>query len=293
MVDYPELPTGAVRNEAGGIKFGPLGYCLYCGEIDGLTDEHIVPYGLNGNIVLPKSSCFSCQKITSKIELFVLRDMLGMLRTRHNLKSRHRKKRADREVYIDIVDQPYEERVQLNRDELPTVICMPNWGSDSLCWTLGLVAPEKKSEMVWRFPSGDAERILEVAGNRPYQLPNMVFNQSIFARFIAKIGLSFAYAAFGGLPVATDLSNLILCEDVDFRTRVGSEMPRTGSSFLWKVSLALGDLHRGGRWLAAQIEFFTPFHTPTYFLMIGEDKEKAIDLPPLATFAMGLNLTYK
>lgn len=44
--------------------------CIYCGVDDVLlTDEHIVPRGLNGNILLPKSTCKEHQNLTSGIEL--------------------------------------------------------------------------------------------------------------------------------------------------------------------------------------------------------------------------------
>ncbi len=35
----------------------PIGRCIYCGGRKGLLDEHIIPYGLGGNLVLPEASC--------------------------------------------------------------------------------------------------------------------------------------------------------------------------------------------------------------------------------------------
>lgn len=45
-------------------------HCIYCG-VEGveLTDEHIIPRGLNGTILLPKSTCKEHQDLTSRIEL--------------------------------------------------------------------------------------------------------------------------------------------------------------------------------------------------------------------------------
>jgi hypothetical protein len=66
--------------------------CIYCGTRErSLTDEHIVPYGLNGNLVLPKSSCSACAKITSATELKVLRGFLNAGRRKIGIKSRHKR----------------------------------------------------------------------------------------------------------------------------------------------------------------------------------------------------------
>lgn len=47
-----------------------INHCIYCGaEGIHLTDEHIVPRGLNGTILLPKSTCKKHQDLTSEIEL--------------------------------------------------------------------------------------------------------------------------------------------------------------------------------------------------------------------------------
>jgi 5-methylcytosine-specific restriction endonuclease McrA len=49
-------------------KYPPIGQCIYCGSdggVDGLRDEHIVPYSLGGHAELKEASCRSCEKITS------------------------------------------------------------------------------------------------------------------------------------------------------------------------------------------------------------------------------------
>lgn len=73
--------------------YPPVNHCIYCGnENDKLTDEHIVPFGLNGNLVLPKSSCTKCAEITSKVELRVLRGFLDIGRRAMGVSSRHKKR---------------------------------------------------------------------------------------------------------------------------------------------------------------------------------------------------------
>jgi hypothetical protein len=74
----------------GAKKFSPVGACIYCGDAGSdLSDEHIVPYALNGNWILPKASCAKCAYITGQlIEQRVLRGELRHLRAALNFQTR-------------------------------------------------------------------------------------------------------------------------------------------------------------------------------------------------------------
>jgi hypothetical protein len=73
--------------------FDPVCKCIYCASEDELTDEHVVPLGLGGDLILPKSSCKSCNTLTSKFELNVLRGHMNDARSVGNLPSRRKKNR--------------------------------------------------------------------------------------------------------------------------------------------------------------------------------------------------------
>lgn len=74
--------------------FAAVGACIYCGSTDSpLSDEHIIPFGLNGNLILPKASCKTCATITGEIERFCLRPMLGDFRSTTGLRTRRKKTR--------------------------------------------------------------------------------------------------------------------------------------------------------------------------------------------------------
>ncbi len=60
-----------------------IGYCIYCLKTNcELSDEHVVPFSLGGDVLLPKASCSKCATITSQFELQVARKILGSYRTR-------------------------------------------------------------------------------------------------------------------------------------------------------------------------------------------------------------------
>lgn len=75
------------------ITFKHVGRCIYCGSKEDLTKEHIIPFALNGTMILPKSSCRKCAAITTKFERTVTQDMYGNLRMSRDYKTRRRHER--------------------------------------------------------------------------------------------------------------------------------------------------------------------------------------------------------
>lgn len=64
---------------------------MYCGSLESLTDEHIIPFGMGGDLVFQKSSCKDCAKKTSKDERKVLRGFMYDGRLIGNMPSRRKK----------------------------------------------------------------------------------------------------------------------------------------------------------------------------------------------------------
>jgi hypothetical protein len=81
-------------------RYGPIGQCIYCGSKDDLSDEHIVPYGLNGNLILEKASCPACARNTSETELRVLRGFMHRARTVGRFRTRRPKERPDKIPFV-------------------------------------------------------------------------------------------------------------------------------------------------------------------------------------------------
>lgn len=73
--------------------YHPIGKCIYCGATDvQLSREHIIPYSLGGNLVLPKASCPDHAKLTSLLEMEVARNTYGIYRAAQGIRSRRRNK---------------------------------------------------------------------------------------------------------------------------------------------------------------------------------------------------------
>ena len=82
-------------------SFDKVGQCIYCG-ISGqetiLTDEHIVPDGLNGNLVLPEASCQKCQRHINDFEFQAMRYSLNLGRAKYGVRSKKGVKRGKKKV---------------------------------------------------------------------------------------------------------------------------------------------------------------------------------------------------
>ena len=87
----PSLETLALSEKV----YAPLNQCAYCGSTDNLSNEHIIPLGLGGKLILPRGSCRAHATLTSKVEDFVLRKYLGPLRSHLSLPSRRPHSRPD------------------------------------------------------------------------------------------------------------------------------------------------------------------------------------------------------
>src|SRR3989338_3816229 len=81
--------------------------CIYCGSTENLSDEHIIPFGMGGQMVIPKASCKACSGLSSAFEGTCLRTMFGPLRMLYDLPSYRKKSRPKKlplKVKIDSKD---------------------------------------------------------------------------------------------------------------------------------------------------------------------------------------------
>lgn len=84
---YPTFRWSSLKRQ-----YEAYGSCIYCGASGlPLSREHIIPYSLGGQLVLPAASCNECADITKRIEQKVAQDTYGIHRA-HTLAPSRRKK---------------------------------------------------------------------------------------------------------------------------------------------------------------------------------------------------------
>ena len=108
--------------------YPPAGECIYCGARSGLTNEHIVPFGLSGTAVLPQASCRACAAITGRFEQKILRGEFVQVRVHKGLRSRTKHAAAFGEYPLTLIKGTEEETIMVPASEYPIVLSMPDFG---------------------------------------------------------------------------------------------------------------------------------------------------------------------
>lgn len=208
-------------------RFEPVGRCIYCGANDmPLTDEHIVPFGLGGKLILPQASCDPCAKITSLIERKVLRGFLDHGRQAFGVKGRKKHKRDQPTVLAQTFLGPngttFEQDVPI--EQAARVMTFPLLPYPRFLFPLS--RPTKETGMgvygidTIHFGLGEA------FATRPPSAEGVKIRDRIdvisFGRLLAKIAHGY-YAALNGVAdsLQSPLIPIILGKRSDFRNWIG------------------------------------------------------------------------
>ena len=254
------------------VRFPPVGRCIYCGTTEGrLTEEHILPFGLHGNFVLPEASCDACAEVTAKVEGQVLRGFLERGRLGLGLGSRHKKRKRPTSLPTTLIspdgsvaenDLPILDSVQVIHLPvfIPPLILggVPKYGDVEGMEIMALDT----------LHIGDAKRVM-----REHAAVGIRFEDRMdtwaFIRMLAKIAHGFHIAQQGWfpqiespvLPVIMGTSNLAMpfigCLESDSLVKPGSN------------ALHLMDIHGitgadGSVCTVVRIKLFAPALGPTY-----------------------------
>ena len=252
-----------------GRGYDPVGYCIYCEAKNNLQREHILPFGLSGTAVLPKSTCSECAGITGRQEQIVLRGSMRSVRVYRNFKSRSKHKGAPKEYPLTIMRGGVQETVMLPLDKYPILLHVPIFPPPAFL-----------------NPSGytNGIRIKGIAtvsfGPKPAEVSRNLGATSIsqtldqkpvsFARVIAKIAYAFAAAegAFNKIIGDPLVLPAILGNTDDIGCWVGT--------FTDPMQAFDGQLHRillhedrQNGLLIGDVQLFSDSHAPRYGVIIG------------------------
>jgi hypothetical protein len=252
--------------------FGPVNQCIYCWtETTGnLSREHIVPFGLGGNLILHKASCRSCQKITAKIEQSCLRGMLGNFRYRNEFPSYAKKKDRPKEINMRISKdgKSFTRRVPVS--EYPRALMMFK------LLPPGIIANRARSSEFRPIPelrihSSDTRKFFGSSWSLG------TYKNSDFCRMIAKIGHAYAVATQGLERLAgyelllpsfiigkeDDLSNHLVGDDSE-----PAEGDSAKGALLHHLAIHYVDVDEFS-WAVARVRLFAYAATPGYVAIVG------------------------
>jgi hypothetical protein len=267
-----------------GRRYPLVGKCVYCGSdggAKGLSDEHMVPFSLGGDAVLPKASCAACATETSKIELYLARHIFHGLRSHVGAPSRKKSLPSTLSATISVGDQ--EGSYEFLAADQPFALMLPTWDYPGI---MRQVQPTEDFSVcnirAYNFVPGNLRELLGLADDAPDPLVHIAsgtLNNILFARAIAKIAYCNVVARYGlGGFRPLVLPDLILgrypCVPYFVGTDPREPPPPSAKNVRHAVQIATANGREGLRFLVASIRLFAHRGTrehgmPIYHVVSG------------------------
>ena len=254
-------------------RYAPVKRCIYCGRDDGpLGDEHIVPLAFGGQLILPRSSCRNCEKIINgQIEGPILQSEWGDFRIKHDFPTRNRQGRRS----MSKLRSRDGSTMQIPIGKHSTPVPLYNFRDARIL--SGRPAREDDFTIAMLASKND-EKAMQTKYNQWDRTHAFKAMPIRFARWIAKIGYSYAIAELGGrlfLPLVTDVI-LGKSEDVLFVVG-GSESPHKGTlSGTIELKTGFGIEVRTTQYgmglvglLIVNVQLLAPLAIPAYHAVVG------------------------
>lgn len=255
--------------------YGVVGNCIYCGSSQQVSDEHIIPLGLGGRLVLPQSSCSICSEKTSKLERTCMRTMYGALRLLYGLPSRRKKSRPKTlALKIKKTETSEWEYVAVAQDRYPFLVTFPYFEAPgALTGTEESAAGGPKTDRLWirgASPHHDFFDLLEslVRELGVYSvMPESKAEVPAFCSLLAKIAVSYIAADLGLSVSGSPLTRIAIGEDLDRCLHyIGStRIDEPASSSLHELSHGRHDTTGS---IVVRIRLLAKLGTPTYFVVM-------------------------
>ena len=251
------------------IVYEPVGRCIYChsegSRSEPLGKEHIVPYGLGGDWILPRASCRACAKITGEVERYCQREMFGTLRVRMRLPSRKGHPATLPLEFIRPDGRPARQRVP--SDKVPMALIGFRFPAPGLLRGLspavnfeGHLIAKPVDDAAWRArPKMERFKVGQI-------------NTLIFARMLAKIAHAYIVANFRFDSFRPYLLDLILGRSTTAPYWIGGDphppAPETVSALhhVYRQDC----LRAGQQYLLAAVHLFSVAGMPRYHVVVGE-----------------------
>ena len=274
-MEIPDQAESAVKT-LDGFVYKPVGHCIYCGATENLGKEHILPFGLSGSAILPKSSCRNCASITGRTEQDILRGSFWPVRAFRDLKSRSKHEDAPSTMPVSIFRNGEDEVVMLKLEDAPILLPFPIFPPPSfLSGQDSVIGITVTGHHTIRF-GVDPTVVGKTLGASRINITAEI-NPVAFARMLAKIG--YAYAVAEG--AASDLEGLsfvlpsILGEQDEIGCWVGTlTKPMELFHDLLHRILLHRDYDKG--LLFAEVQLFSDSQTPSYGVVLGRLKPQLL-----------------
>jgi len=250
-----------------GRRFEPVDKCIYCDGTEGLTDEHIIPLGLNGPFILPRASCELCADVTKRIEDHLLRGVYLAARAVLGMPTRRKNQRPS-SFLITAEREDGEEAISVPVSDHLAPLAFPVFKLPAYLDGRSDLSPQaafvtQYTALLSRMP---VKELGKKYGAKRFRVP-VEFRLGYFGRLLAKIGLGFAVAWVGldGLSEVYVRPAILGTSDDVFRW-VGSAPDR---EFVAHNTLHGAQALERGDELMVRVALFSIYDCPEYFVVVG------------------------
>lgn len=253
-------------------QYPELGRCIYCGDTENLQREHILPFGLSGTAVLPKSSCVVCAKITGRFEREVLRGPMWAVRILRQLKSRTKHANAPKTAPLKVKKGENEFEIELPLNEYPILLHFPVFAPPAFLSPSGYMHGINISGVATVSFGIRPEHVLSKIDATEIAIPQD-YQPVAFARMIAKIAYATAFAQ--GEINLIDGEPFVLPAILGQRDEIGRWVgtltgPYKSFKGLLHRIVFHQDTERGI--LIGEVQLFSDSQTPSYGVILGRLK---------------------
>jgi len=252
-----------------------VGCCIYCRATGDLTDEHIIPLGLNGGSILPDASCKRCAEKTSVFEREILRGELWPVRAAFGYPTRRRRSQP-KTFPFRISRRGKEETVSVPLSEYPLSVTFPIFAEELPPIAYGksvLGPPVIKSVISVRFGEDHRDRMENLLKKYHADAAVTLLPSRPFARLIAKIALGICIYQFGISALARNyVAADILGETDSLATYVGSSTDFLQPELVQHTTQVQTYSKHGfpNELLVAYIRTLSSYASPAYIVVVGE-----------------------
>ncbi|MHC1724515.1 MAG: HNH endonuclease [Syntrophobacteraceae bacterium] len=257
--------------------YSPVDQCIYCGSTAGLSNEHIIPLGLGGRLVLPKASCAKCGEATSKIERTCLRTMYGALRLLYDLPTRRKGNRPKTlPLKVKRTEEDDWEYTPVEQEIFPFLITFPQFDlPGAITGAVEASAPGPVTKRLWIRGASPSNNFMDLLDQLTLNLgvhsimPESKADVPSFCSLLAKIGHAFMVAETRLLSFSSPLARYATGSDLSHCLYyIGSHPQDEPPSYSLHELSFVEPLPDGSR--VVRIRLLARLGTPTYFVVFGK-----------------------
>jgi hypothetical protein len=266
----------------------PVGRCIYCGvdewslgTVRKLGDEHIIPEGLGGKLVLPQASCKSCEKETSRFELEWLRGAYYAARVQKGLGKKKKRPPTHLPLKVEAAGRSVVKQIRI--DKFPAMVVTLLFDRPGVLF--GIDTPRKGLSggvaigTHVTFGEHLGEHLAQ--GTVTFESPRASATSRELGRMLAKIAHAYAVAELGLGAFKPHLLPIIMGTDLtDLAHYVGGtrKLPtRTDAPYAIDLKEVTSDDHRS--YLMVTVRLLADMTgLPEYWIVVGELAAKSDEL---------------